>query len=251
MTLKKHLKEFGFNTFKHADEKFNELKEQFIEMAQLKSDFDIEKFTVKKEGNFIAHNFHMLMRQYSLALSELKRMLIEKEEIERKIKECKAMLKNGESKLLVYEGNGKKEKYADLYIKQLINQLDLLEINIVNKAMMVRGFEACRVKLIELNGNKEITNEQYQKEQPEYWKWFLQKRAVEQNKQAKTGISEGVWMNIGYLEEPALLNDNYQVKMLDDNGFLNLITAEKDIAKRKVLGYENGKPLKLLENDED
>ena len=53
-------------SLKYIDKQFNELKEQFIEMGQLKSNFDIEKFTVKKEGGFIAHNFHFLMRQYLL-----------------------------------------------------------------------------------------------------------------------------------------------------------------------------------------
>lgn len=226
MNIKEFLEKNGFNTFKHADEKFNELKDQFIEMAQLKSDFDIEKFTVKKEGNFIAHEFHFLMRQYSLTLSELRRMLIEKEETERKLVELKEMT---EQKIIIHEGDGKKEKYVDLYAKQLINQLDLLEINIANKAMSVRYFELMRIKLIEMNGNKPITNEQYQREEPEYWKWFLTNKAKEQSSARQNGIDEGVWMNIRYLEEPSILNPEFKVKMLDDMGRINLDYKQKEL----------------------
>ena len=57
------LKKQGIPSIEYLDNKYNELKKQFLEMSQLKSDFDIEKFTVKKEGHFIAHNFHFLMRQ--------------------------------------------------------------------------------------------------------------------------------------------------------------------------------------------
>jgi hypothetical protein len=235
MNVVEFLEKQGFYTFQHANQKFNELKDQFMEMGQLKSDFDIEKFTVKKEGNFIAHNFHFLMRQYSLALSELRRMLIEKEEIERKIDEVKD---KGKSKILIYTNDGQKEKYADLYLKELINQLDMVELNIVNKAMMVRGFEACRLKLIELNEGTPPTNEQYQREEPEYLKWILQSIALRQIKQHNSGITEGTWTNIDMLEEPPLINSEFQVKMLDDKNMLNLDEAHDNIMKRRKLNYD-------------
>lgn len=243
MPIKEELAEYGFNTYEHNNKKFNELKDQFIEMSQLKSNFDIEKFTVKKEGNFIAHNFHFLMRQYSLALSELRRMTIEKEEKERMILENQELLKNGEKKILVYERDGQQEKYIDLYIKQLINRIDMLDLGIVNKAMMVKNFEACRLKLIKLNGGTYPTNEEYQAENPKYWKWFLSKKAINQRKQAKTGVHEGVWENIDYLEEPALINKAYQVSMLNETGGLPLGLMEKKIVKRRMFGYKKRKAI--------
>ena len=232
--IKEELEKLGFFTFKHTDDRFNELKEQFMEMSQLKSDFDIEKFTVKKEGNFIAHNFHFLMRQYSLTLSELRRMLIEKEEIERKIIEVKD---KGKQKILVYTNDGQKEKYADLYCKELINQLDMTELNITNKAMMAKSFEVCRLKLIELNGGKVPNNEDYQKEEPEYLKWVLHSIALRQTLQAKTGITEGTWTSIDMLEEPALINPQFEVKMRDEKGLLNLDEAFNNVINRRKIGY--------------
>lgn len=232
MTIKKTLENLGITTFEYTNKKFQELKEQFLEMSQLKSNFDIEKFTVKKEGNFIAHNFHFLMRQYSLTLGELRRMLIEKEEKQRKIDECNELIEKGEKKILVYTREGKIEKYIDLYRDQLLNQLDLQEIGIADKAMRIIGFETCRLKLIELNGGKSPTNEQYQKEEPQYWKWFLEKKALYQLTQAKTGISEGIWENINYLEEKSLINPEFQVKMLE-NGQLNFDKIIENIELRK------------------
>jgi hypothetical protein len=225
MNVKEYLEKNGLNIFKHVDKKFNELKDQFIEMSQLKSDFDIEKFTIRKEGNFIAHMFHFLMRQYSLTLSELRRMLIEKKEFERKILEYN---KKGMEKIIVYNGHGKEEKFADLYVEHLINQLDLLEINIANKSMSIRYFELMRLKIIEMNDGEVPTNEQYQKEEPEYWKWFLTMRAKEQLAERQTGIKEGVWLNVGHLEQPAMLNDEFYVPMLDEKGSLNLDYKKKD-----------------------
>ena len=225
--IKEELKKYGFNSYQHTEEVFNELKEQFIEMAQLKSDFDIEKFTIKKEGNFIAHNFHFLMRQYSLTLFELRRLLIEKEDCERRCVECTELSKKEILKLIVYQNGEKIEKYMDLYIKELINRIDMLDINIANKAMVIKGFEKCRLKLIEINGSSYPTNEQYQKECPEYWKWFLINKAKEQRSERETGIREGVWENIRYLEEEAVINPAFKVKMLDQDNRIDLNNKEK------------------------
>lgn len=222
MGIKKELEKIGFYTFEHVNEKINELKEKhFIEMAPTKSYFDIEKFTVMSQGDFPAHQYHFLIRQFYLTLFETRRMLIEKEENERIIIEMNEKIINNEKKIIIYD-NGKKEKYIDLYIKELINRLDLLEIDIANKMMRLTYFERVRLKLIELNNGITFTNEDYQNEEPEYWKWFLTMKAKEQLSQRQTGITEGIWMNIRYLEEPSVLNPEFQVKMLNEQGNLNL-----------------------------
>ena len=46
------------------------IKNQVLEMAKIKCQFDAEKFTVGKQGPFVASQFHFLMRQYRFALSE-------------------------------------------------------------------------------------------------------------------------------------------------------------------------------------
>ena len=210
--------QLGIPALEYRD-KYDDLKSQFVEMAQLKSDFDMEKFTVMSKGGFIAHQFHMLMRQYSLALYEVRRMTLDREEHLRNL----AKLEGGE-----VPG----DKYQDVEIARLKNEIDLLELSLVNKLAMISHFEKLRLVLIDKNGG-EITNEQYQAEEPEYWEWNLKRLALEQLNASQTGIDAGVWQSIQQLEEPAPLTPEYQGKMLDDNtGTLDFWAAKQDIFER-------------------
>jgi len=227
------MKNRQLKNYKQTNNKFEELKEQFLEMAQLKSNFDIEKFTVKREGNFIAHNFHFLMRQYPLTLSELRRMYLDIEEKERQKKEYIELQKEKDY-LEVKSDNGLTSKiYLDIEIERIKNGIDLLMISLKAKWEACIYFEECRLKIIELNGGKAPTNKQYQKEEPEYWKWFLQRKAITQFKQRLTGIHEGVWDNIENMEQLALIDNDFHVPMLQDDGFLNMnqLMSENEIRK--------------------
>jgi len=219
-------------SFKCVDSKMNELKEQFMEMGQLKSEFDIEKFTVKKEGNFLAHNFHFLMRQYSLALQELCRMLLDKEELTRQLKEYQEMLDKGIKTVDEDSEYGRVKRYVDIEIHRRENKINALDISLVNKACMIDYFEICRLKLIELNGGSPPTNAQYQREEPEYWRWFLLKKALNQHKQTQSGISEGVWESIDFLEELPVLNNDYQVEI---GSKFEIEKIDKEIAEHKKI----------------
>ncbi len=214
-------------TIRDVKNTYQELKSEFLEMAQLKSNFDIEKFTVRSQGTFIAHNFHFLMRQYSLALYELRRILIDCEERKRIQERYRKLLRNNQTKVEVWTDRGKEEKYLDLEIERLRNENDLQELSLKNKYEMCNYFEKCRQKIIEMNGGTAPTNEQYQAEEPEYWKWFLKRTAVMQARERETGVREGVWLNIEHLEQPPLLNPDFQVMMLDSFGGLNLGEANQ------------------------
>lgn len=222
-------------SLKYIDEKANELKEQFIEMGQLKSDFDIEKFTIKKEGNFIAHNFHFLMRQYSLALYEARRMLLDKEEKLRLLDEYEAKEKKNEKRIWVTNEHGTKHKYIDIEIRRIKNEIDLLEVTMTNKICMVDYFEKCRNALIRLNKDKVPTNKQYQAEEPEYWKWFLHKKMLNQIKTQKSGINEGIWDVIDQVDELPVINKEYQLNIgsrFDHPAIERDIETQKTIANR-------------------
>ncbi len=217
----------------HVDGKITELTSQFIEMGQLKSEFDMEKFTVKKEGNFIAHEFHFLMRQYHLALYEAKRMMIDKVEKERILKSHKEHQKTSTTGMIaVYTDKGLESKYTDLEIKRVENDIFMKEIELADKIPMVEYFEKLRLKLIEFNSGNIPTNEQYQAEEPEYWKWFIQKKALNQFKQTQTGISEGTWEAIDHMEEIPVLNDNYQIKI---GSKFKIEDIEEEISKQKTI----------------
>lgn len=208
MSLTEHLKKFNIP----SDEALNDVLKDALEMGQLKSDFDTEKFTIMSKGPFIAHQFHMLMRQYVLAQSEMRRMLLEKEELERNIKIEKDSCTS--NSYLEQTERGLVRKHRDIEIKKMQNQLDLLEVTLVNKISMCSYFEQCRKKLLELN-NGPITNEQYQSEEPGYVQWMLASKAKNQRLQALTGVQEGLWEVIDQVQETPLLNESYQVPMGD------------------------------------
>jgi len=204
MSLVKELTKLGVLDATEVESKLSEVWNDAKEMGQLKSNFDMEKFTTMKEGPFPAHQFHFLMRQYSLSLVELKRRILDKKERQRKIEDIKS-------------GSLEEGTYPDIEIERHKAEIMQLELQIISKASKCAYFEKLRQHLIKKNGGTSPTNEQYQAEMPEYWKWFLQRKALWQYKQRLSGISEGVWENIDYLEEQALLEPSYEVPVLNHN----------------------------------
>ena len=224
----------GSSKNQNIDDLLEELQQQFIEMGQLKSDFDIEKFTVRKEGNFLAHNFHFLMRQYSLTLTELRRMLLEREEQRRYIEKYKKLLNDGVETTKVMGEFGEEDKWVDIELARQWNSMKALDVTMTNKIAMIRKFEEVRQKLIEMNGGNAPTNAEYQKETPQYWKWFFEKLSLWQVKAHATGITRGTWENIDLLERSSVINPEFQIKMLNDDGMLDLkqIELESELEKQ-------------------
>ena len=240
------------------EELLTELQEQFIEMGQLKSDFDVEKFTVKKEGNFLCHNSHFLMRQYSLTVTEMRRMLLEREEKRRTAVKYQKMMDEGETMVPVLrehasgaeEFYGTEDVWLDLEQARLWNQIKALEVTMTNKIAMIRKFEECRKELIRQNGGKPFTNADYQEETPRYWKWFFERLVLREIKSHATGISRGTWENIDLLERPAVINPAFQVKMLNDDGMFDMKQLELDSELEKQLSEPRiRKLLEALEKD--
>ena len=240
------------------EELLTELQEQFIEMGQLKSDFDVEKFTVKKEGNFLCHNFHFLMRQYSLTVTEMRRMLLEREEKRRTAVKYQKMKDEGETMVPVLrehasgaeEFYGTEDVWLDLEQARLWNQIKALEVTMTNKIAMIRKFEECRKELIRQNGGKPFTNADYQEETPRYWKWFFERLVLREIKSHATGISRGTWENIDLLERPAVINPAFQVKMLNDDGMFDMKQLELDSELEKQLSEPRiRKLLEAIEKD--
>ena len=139
-----------------------------------------------QEGNFLCHQFHFLMRQYSLTLTELRRMLLNIEEKKRQIDRYQKMLDEGITKYGTVRSTkyddiapptgdevryGDDDKWVDIELARVWNEMKGEEVIMTNKISMVRKFEECRKALIEKNGGKEFTNAEYQEETPRYWKW--------------------------------------------------------------------------------
>ena len=217
---------------KHGDVDpiFEEIRRDCLEMAQLKSNFDIEKFTIKKEGHFLCHQFHFLMRQYSLTLQEFKKVLVRRERILRKMS---ALKKRGRGLF----GNNNPD--ADLDMAELSVEMESIEIHLTDRRCRLSYFEKCRKKLIEENGGP-FTNEQYQAEVPKYWEWFFKRQALLEHRQAATGVTVGTQLNIEHVEQPAVLDDSFQLNMkpLDENGELSLGVWEREIEEGKKTRHQ-------------
>jgi hypothetical protein len=85
-----------------------------------------------------------------------------------------------------------------------------------------------------MNGGDAPTNEEYQKETPKYWKWFFEKLVLWQVKAHATGITKGTWENIDLLERTPVINPEFQLSMLNDDGMLDLkrIELENELEKQ-------------------
>src|SRR3990167_3401476 len=134
MSLSENLESFGIPGTDFTSALEEEIHQQCIEMGQLKTDFDIQKYTIASKGPFIASQFHMLMRQYGLCKYELKRMAYDREELNRRIEDYEDQLQTNKSKMItVWTDKGMQEKYLDLEILKLKNQVQLQEIEFTNK----------------------------------------------------------------------------------------------------------------------
>lgn len=156
-----------------------------IEMAQIKQDIDSTLLTVGERGkepsHLVASKFHFLMRQYRFGLSEGVRYFIELLEV--------TYLANSSRYYIASFFSGKFRKLQKLRLEQ---QYLYLLPEIYNQLTRVEFYEKLRVRLIELNGGKQITNVQFQSEQPEYWQWFLANEFAIELAHLTTGYSKGL-----------------------------------------------------------
>lgn len=164
---------------------YDELRTDALEMARLKSAFDVKHFTVESVGPFPAHQFHMLLRQQSLAMLELKRMLIDREVLQRDIE----LLEDSREE-------SRRGYYPDLEIERAKNEIDSLELSIRNKLAMCTAFQEHRLSLVAEHGGQ-FTDADFQAEERGFWQYTFQTMASHYQLQATTGIPEGLWKNIG------------------------------------------------------
>lgn len=188
-----------------ATKLYESLHDEIRSMAQLKSDFDIQQFTLNSQGPFPCHAYHFLMRQYSLAVLELRRLNNDRRKMQLKIADVKANM---------LSTNVKDAIFPETELEDAMIQIDQLELSIWNKKAMCKQFELCRAKLVEQHGGKPFTNMEYQKEEPAYWQWYFTSMFEDQWRQRQTGISEGLWKNLRLAGSQPLLNNEFQIEVL-------------------------------------
>tara|TARA_Y100000031_G_C8036531_1_gene299636 strand:- start:96 stop:662 length:567 start_codon:yes stop_codon:yes gene_type:complete len=161
-------------------------------------------------------------------------MLLEREEHRRYVEKYQKLLNEGVEITKVVGEFGEDDKWVDIELARQWNQMKALDVTMTNKIAMIAKFEEMRQKLIEMNGGDAPTNEEYQKETPKYWKWFFEKLVLWQVKAHATGITRGTWENIDLLERTPVINPEFQLSMLNDDGMLDLkrIELENELEKQ-------------------
>ena len=169
------------------DPQFNAIEKQLelmrnraIEFSQCRSNHQIEKFIACDEYTPITRYRHVAHNSY-VAMQEVRRMMIERERklrsIEKKQKECN-------------DKNNPKYNDYDLDIYEQTRQIEDIEIRVTGLMKEIEVMETICTELETKNG-KPFTNEQFQQEEPDYWRKRLASQMHRSQVGAKTGIGEG------------------------------------------------------------
>ncbi len=152
----------------------DKIKDQFKEFAQRKSDFQIEKFVACSDSTIPSHQYRHVLTQIRVALTELKRRIIDRERQSR--------IKN----------KATEQKYDDydLDIAAAETEIESLTYDIDAKLIEVNKYAEILEHLENVHG-KPFTNEEYQADEPEYWKRRFARQIHDSVVDRETGCGQG------------------------------------------------------------
>ena len=150
------------------------LRDQFNEFAQRKSDFQIEKFIACSDGTIPSHQYRHVLAQMRIALTELKRRIIDRERRDRKRNRALEQL---------YED-------YDLDVAEAETEMESLTYDIESKLIEVNMYARILEQLEKDNG-KPFTNEDYQNDEPEYWRRRFARQIHDSVIDRETGCGQG------------------------------------------------------------
>lgn len=182
-------------------------KQQFL-MSRVATDIDLITLQGAREGrctdDFLASKAKHLNRQIKYAKSESKRLTIRIEELKReiakieKIQEEKGVFLELDDKIvgsldLSSSTLSSKFKWSDLEIRKRKMELEECRQSLFNRMWMLKRFIQVYSVLIKKNGGKPFSEEQFQKEQPKFYEWFLSDAILRDMVASRTGIGHGVF----------------------------------------------------------
>jgi|LGVF01.1.fsa_nt_gb hypothetical protein len=161
-------------TLKNYSGYHEKLKTQFHEFAQRKSDFQVEKFTACSDGTIPSHQYRHVLVQIRVALTELKRRIVDRE---RQIRtRDRAMDVKGED--------------WDLDVAGAETEIESLTYDIESKLIEVNGYAVILEQLEKENGEP-FTNADFQADEPEYWKRRFARQMHDSVVDRQTGCGQG------------------------------------------------------------
>ncbi len=222
------------------------------EMAQGRTNFQLEKFIGLNTHN-ISVTFEHILKERRIMASGYMQKLIEMKE---RVREFDWKWANHQDKTqpLLYdigtEGGRKVLCWYDLEELNLTHYLRSSELEIRDRLHQMEHMDKMMDKLVEQNGGKPVTREQFLEENEEYWDTRLAEQALDDLMASRTGISIGNIQAMRRASGPAMVDDKNELKegYLPMEKLLDPVGKEEfvnDLQNKVLRGYEkiSGKDL--------
>lgn len=150
------------------------IRGQFQEFAQRKSDFQVEKFVACSDGTIPSHQYRHVLAQMRVALTELKRRIIDRE---RQMRERD-------------RAQEQRPEDWDLDVAAAKTEVESLTYDIDSKLIEVNQY-ARILEHLESEHGKPFTNEEFQADEPEYWRRRFARQVYDSMVDRQTGCGQG------------------------------------------------------------
>jgi len=215
------------------------------EMAQGRTNFQIEKFIGLNTHNISVSFEHMLKERRIMASGYMFKLI----EMKERVREFDYKWKDVEDKTqpIKWEtggpGGSKKLCWYDLEELELMHYLKGSEMEIRDRLHQMQHMDKMLEKLVQQNGGTPPTREQFLEENEEYWDTRLAEQALDDLMAAQTGISGANIQAMRRASAPAMVDprNNFKEgylsmnKLLDQQGRMEFIN---DLQSKVMKGYE-------------
>ena len=236
---------FNDDYLKQASDNVFAWEESDKEMAQGRTNFQIEKFIGLNTHNISVSFEHILKERRIMAAGYMGKLI----EMKERVREFEYKWKNVEDKSepIMWEtggpGGGKKLCWYDLEELEMTHYLKGSELEIRDRLHQLQHLDSMLEKLVEQNGGKAPTREQFLEENQEYWDTRLAEQALDDLMAAQTGISGANLQAMRRASAPSMVDPRNQFKegylpmdkLLDARGRMEFIN---DLQSKVMRGYE-------------
>ena len=236
---------FNDDFLKQASDNVFAWEESDKEMAQGRTNFQIEKFIGLNTHNISVSFEHILKERRIMAAGYMGKLIDMKE----RVREFDYKWNKVEDKTqpIMWEsggpGGGKKLCWYDLEELEMTHYLKGSELEIRDRLHQLQHLDKMLEKLVEQNGGTPPTREQFLEENEEYWDTRLAEQALDDLMAAQTGISGANLQAMRRASGPAMVDpkNNFKEgylpmdKLLDARGRMEFIN---DLQTKVLRGYE-------------
>lgn len=213
------------------------------ELAQGRTNFQIEKFIGMNTHNIPVAFEHILKERRIMATGYMYKLIEMKERVREFEYKWKDQDKSEPIKWETGPQGGKKLCWYDLDELELTHYLKSSELEIRDRLHQMEHLDKMLDKLIERNGGKLVTREQFLEENENYWDTRLAQQALDDLLAAQTGISGANITAMRQASSPSIVDSKNSLKegylsmnsLLDPRGRQEFIS---DLQKKVMKGYE-------------